>query len=208
VNSHAPHIEDLLQGVPEGERRMLAEAFVRQALTLVKRLVRQAPTEALQDALSSSSDVGSMARILTEVAGNQDVRSLDPLAEAFARGAAAQQELLEVAGGAWTAAQVASHLGITRQAVDKRRKRDSLLAVESGGGFLYPVCQFVETGVLAGLPEVLQAIDSPSGWTRLSLLLSETLTGPPGRTLLDAVRARDLTSALHAASTWGEQGAA
>jgi hypothetical protein len=208
MGSHAPHIDEMLQDVPDGERRTLAEAFMRRALPLLNRMVRQAPTEALQDALSSSTDVGSMARILTRVAGDADVQSLDPLAAAFARGAAIQQELLQEAGGAWTAAQVASHLGVSRQAVDKRRKRNSLLAVESAGGFLYPACQFIETGVQPGLAEVLAAISTTSGWTRLSVLLSETLIGPPGRTILDAIRAGDMDSALHAASSWGEQGAA
>lgn len=43
------------------------------------------------------------------------------LAEALARGAEAKEALLRWAGGAWTVDEVAAHLGISRQAVNKRR---------------------------------------------------------------------------------------
>jgi hypothetical protein len=130
----------------------------------------------------------------------------DVLADAFRRGAELQEQLLAEAGGTWTAGHVARHLGISRQAVDERRRTNGLLAVETGDDYLYPCAQFTESGVLPGLAEVLQAIGSESGWTRLSVLLGETLIGPE-QSVLEAVRAGDLAAALYAASAWGEQGA-
>jgi hypothetical protein len=208
MSAHAADtvMDDLLGGIPAGERRTLAEVLVRRLMPLLQRVVEQAPSDALKEALASPTDVGTLARILTEVAADPDVQSLDPLAEAFARGAQMQQEMLERAGGAWSAQQAARHLGVSRQAVDKRRKRGTLLAVESGGNHLFPACQFKESGVVPSLAEVLQAIDSANGWTRLSLLLSGTLRGPE-RSVVDALRAGDLEDALHAAHTWGTQGA-
>jgi hypothetical protein len=200
-------VHDLVRGLPVGERRTLAELFVRRLLPLLQRVVEDAPAESLKQALASPTDVGTLARMLTAIAADPHVQSLDPLAEAFARGAQLQQEMLEQAGGAWSARQVAAHLGVSRQAVDKRRKRGTLLAVESAGSYAFPACQFTASGVLPGLPEVLQAIDSPNGWTKLSLLLSDTLRGRE-QTVIDALRNGDLEDALHAARTWGTQGAA
>jgi len=65
----------------------------------------------------------------------------------MARGAAIKQELLASGGGGLTSSQVSSVLGITRQAVDKRRIRHALLAVPNGSGeYVYPACQFSATG--------------------------------------------------------------
>jgi hypothetical protein len=197
------HIDVVLQRIPE-ERRGLARAFIRRSVALIERIAAEAPAGMLKESLTSATDVGSLARILTCFAAEDAVRSADPLAEAFARGAELQQELVGRAGGLWPAARVAGHLGVTRQAVDKRRKRGTLLAVESASGFLYPGCQFVEAGVLRGLAAVLQAMDTSSGWTQLSLLCSE-LDGSPGRTLLDALRAGDAESAVRAARSWGSR---
>lgn len=209
MNAHAADtmVDDLVRGMPAGERRTLAEVFVRRLVPLLQHVVAHAGADALRQALAAPTDVGTLARILTEVAAQPSVQSLDPLAEAFARGAQMQQEMLDQVGGAWSAQQVASHLGVSRQAVDKRRKRGTLLAVESSGGYAFPACQFTEGGVLPGLPEVLQSIDSPNGWTKLSLLLSGTQRGRE-QTVVDALRNGELEDALHAARTWGTHGAA
>lgn len=202
----AASMREMLAGLPEGEKRSLAEVFFRRAVPLLRRLVEGAPADVLKEALSAPTDVGALARVLTDGAG-AEVRALDPLAAAFLRGAQLQEELLERAGGAWRASAVAQHLKITRQAVDKRRRRGTLLAVEAGDQHLYPLCQFDERGVLPGLPAVLQAMDTASGWTKLSLLFSR-LPARKDLTVLDAVKAGRVEEALHAARTWGAQGAA
>ena len=90
----------------------------------------------------------------------------------------------------------------------------TLLAVEAGSNFLYPRCQFSEAGVLEHLPQVLQAMDTGSGWMKLQLLFTHThrtapeRAGEPPETILEAVQRGRVEDALHAARTWGEQGAA
>lgn len=131
------------------------------------------------------------------------------LDDPFARGAQAKAMLLSMAGGAWTADEVAAHLQISREAVDERRDAGTLLAVEVAEGFVYPQCQFTPTGVLEHLPEVLQAMDTESHWMKLQLLFTHTLRTSPERanappeTILEAVERGRIDDALHAARTWG-----
>jgi hypothetical protein len=207
AHAATPGVDELLAGMPEGEKRTLAEVFFRRAVPLLRRMVEDAPARVLKESLTAPTDVGTLARFLTDAAEREEIRALDPLAAAFARGAVLQEELLEKAGGTWGVTQVAEHLKVSRQAVDKRRRRGTLLAVEIGDSHRYPLCQFNESGVIDGLPEVLQAIQTESGWTRLSLLFSHTLQGDD-RSLLDAVRAGQVEDALHAARGWGKQAAA
>lgn len=207
-------IEEMLSGLPEGERRSLAEAVLGRTLPLLRRMVEAATPGELKESLTAPTDVGTLSRLLADAAAQTEVRTLDPLAESFARGAQEKEELLRRAGGAWTAEQVAAHLHVTRQAVNKRRKAGTLLAIEAGTNFLYPRCQFTEAGVLEHLPPVLQAVDTESGWMKLQLLFTHVLrTAPeqaagPGKTILEAVQQGRIEDALHAARTWGEQGAA
>lgn len=206
ANAAATSIHDLLSGIPEGEKRSLAEAFLRRAMPLLRRMVENAPPGMLMESLSAPTDVGTLSRLLSGAATEAGVETLDPLADAFARGAEIGEELLREAGGTWSVSRVAKHLKVSRQAIDKRRRRGTLLAMQVGDQFLYPVCQFDPTGVVPHLPEILHAIESESPWTKLSLLLSHTPTGKGGR-ILDALRDGEIDDALHAARSWGEHGA-
>lgn len=203
MHSHAESsdFDDLLAGLPRGERRSMAEVFLGRAMPLLRRLLEEASTDVLKESLEAPTDVGTLARFLTDAASREGVRALDPLAAAFARGALLQEELLEKAGGTWRVSEVAGHLNVSRQAVDKRRRRGSVLAVQVGDTYRYPLCQFDESGVIDGLPEVLRAMPTESGWTRLSLLFSET---PAHRTVLEAVRAGCREEALRTVRDWGE----
>src|SRR5207302_7702997 len=98
-------------------------------------------------------------------------------------------------------------LGITRQAVDKRRSRGVLLALPSGSGeYLYPACQFTPDGVIPGLAAVLQAFRIENRWTQLSVLLAPA-PGLGGRTVLQALQAGDVKQAVDIAAAFGEQAA-
>lgn len=192
--------------LPEGERRAMVEVFLGRTQTLLHRMAEQAPVDTLKASLAAPTDVGTLARLMTEATSRQEVRALDPLAAAFARGAVVQEDLLRQAGGTWSVSEVADHVKTSRQAVDKRRRRGTLLALRIGDTYRYPLCQFDDTGVVPRLPQVLRAMPSDSGWTRLSLLFTETLAGE-GSNVLDAVRGGRVAEALHAIHTWGEHGA-
>ena len=136
-----------------------------------------------------------------------DLSSVDPFAEAMARGTAVKQELLKSAGGGLTSTQVARALGLTRQAVDKRRSRRALLAVPTGSGeYLYPACQFTLRGVIPGFETLLQAFQIRNPWTQLSGLLAP-VPGAGGKTVLEALKAGEVEKAMAVVASFGEQAA-
>ncbi|HET7233917.1 MAG TPA: hypothetical protein VFJ16_28155 [Longimicrobium sp.] len=185
----------------------LRSIFRKRTEALVQRLSEQASEDALAAALAAPSDFGGLARLLSETAAlGVALDTVDPLAEAVARGVESKQALLRDAGGGWSAARAAAHLGITRQAVDKRRRAGKLLALQSGtGDHLYPVCQFTEHGVLGGIDRVLAAFPPSGGWTRLDVLLTPA-EEIGGISPLEALRHGDVDAAILAASMFGEQG--
>jgi hypothetical protein len=175
---------------------------------MLERVSSAASPETLKAALSAPTDVGGVASLLSDLAPlGLDLSSVDPFVEAVAHGATVKQELLENAGGGLTSSQVASALGITRQAVDKRRSRQALLAVPTGSGeYLYPACQFTAEGVIPGLAEVLQAFQVQNPWTQLSALLSSAPALGNG-TVLDALKRGEASKAISLIASFGEQGA-
>jgi len=189
-------------------RLALAQTFLKRSVKMLERVSFAASSDALKAALSSPTDVGGVASLLSDVAPlDVDFPSVDPLAEAMARGAAIKQELLSSAGGGLTSSQVARALGITRQAVDKRRIRRALLAVPSGSGdYVYPACQFTEVGVIPGIPDVLQAFQVGNPWTQLSALLAST-PALGGKTILEALQLGAAEEAIAIAASFGEQAA-
>jgi hypothetical protein len=192
----------------DGAHQALARTFLRRSVKMLERLSSAASPETLQAALCSATDVGGVASLLSDVAPlGLDLSSVDPFAEAMARGVAVKQELLGRAGGGLTSSQVARALGITRQAVDKRRRRRSLLAVPAGSGeYLYPACQFTGQGVAPSLERVIRAFPVESPWTQLSMLI-EPAPALGGRTILEALQAGDVSKALDVVAGFGEQGA-
>jgi hypothetical protein len=175
----------------------LREAFLRRSLDTVSRIAAQADLKTLADALAASTGVGALALVLANAAAiGASVVDLDPLAPLTARNAEHRLETLAVAGGTLSSTEIAPQLGITRQAVEKRRRANALLAVRVGGDWRYPRCQFDEaTGeVVAGLPKVLAALPKTNPWVVLDFLLTpdETLGGPP----LQALRHEGMTPAL------------
>ena len=158
----------------DSARQALAQAFLKRSVKMLERVSSAASSEALKSALSSPTDVGGVASLLSDLAPlGVDLSAVDPFMEAMARGAAIKQELLTSGGGGLTSSQVSRALGITRQAVDKRRIRRALLAVPNGSGeYVYPACQFTSDGVITGLEEVLRAFQIRSPWTQLSMLLA------------------------------------
>jgi hypothetical protein len=150
-------------------------AFQRRSMDALSRISTQASTESLADALAATTDVGTLARILSDadVVGAA-VAALEPLAPLIARNAEHRLELLDEAGGTLSAEQVGDLLGITRQAVDKRRRAHALLAFRRGGDWRYPRCQFDEEAhdVLEGMSKVVQALAEAGPWVTLDFLLA------------------------------------
>lgn len=168
----------------------LREAFRRRAVGAVERMAREASSETLTEALAAPSDTGTVARALAEQATADVLRRLEPLAGAIARGAEIRTRLAEAAGGMLSADDAAKALGISRQAVDKRRAAGKLLAVRVRGDWHYPSAQFRDGEVLAGIEQVISGLPDASPWSVLDFLLApDDALG--GRSPLAVLRAGD-----------------
>ena len=155
---------------------LLRAAFRRRAEHAVDLIAASATPEALARALEAPTDFGALASALGDTVLAGPALDLDPLADALARGTAERERLALVAGGLLSAEQAGRALGgITRQAVDKRRRARGLLAVRVAGDWRYPAVQFNDDGeVLPGLPAILEAAEASgmAGWATLDFLLA------------------------------------
>ncbi|AZO32419.1 DNA-binding protein [Mesorhizobium sp. M1B.F.Ca.ET.045.04.1.1] len=151
----------------------LQAAFLRRAMSALERMTANASRKTLSEALAAPTDAGSLARLLSQldVVGSA-VMELDPLVPALARNIEHRKLLIERAGGTVSAEDAGRLLGISRQAVDKRRRAEALLAIREGSDWRYPTCQFDKTDVAAGIADVVRAYASSGPWVALDFLLA------------------------------------
>jgi hypothetical protein len=115
--------------------------------------------------------------------------------------------MLKTSGGVISSGKVAELLNVSRQAVDKRRAANQLLALTQGRrGYSYPTFQFEDGKTLNGLEEVLRNLRALDPWMQLRFF-----TSPHERlgneTPIDALRSGKVNDVVRAASGYGEQGA-
>ncbi|EJC83575.1 hypothetical protein Rleg4DRAFT_6678 [Rhizobium leguminosarum bv. trifolii WSM2297] len=171
-------------------------AFLRRAMSALERISANVSAKDLADALSAPTDAGSLAHLLSrsDMVGTE-INDLDPLVPALARNVAHRQDLIERAGRAASAEDAGRILGITRQAVDKRRRAGTLLAMREGSDWRYPLCQFDQREVIAGISDVVRGFPGAGPWIALDFLLaSDTALGD--RTALQALRDGDREAVL------------
>jgi len=128
----------------------------------------------------------------------------DPLAGARLRGMKVKHELLYSDGQPLRSEEVAQLLGISRQAVDKRRSKGQLLAVSlRKRGYFYPLWQFKDGGVLEGLELVLAALARFDAWTQLMFIKTGDLR-LNNLTPLECLVAGNIDAVISAAACYGE----
>jgi hypothetical protein len=184
------------------------------AQVTLKSRAQEALVRAVVDATADASaeelklQSPNVLRVLVERLADKVLPTSDPLAKARLRGAVAMRELLGADGGALSAAEVGALLGVSRQAVDKRRRAGQLLAVDlPRRGLLYPAWQFTEQGsTLPGLGEVLAALREHDPWARARFFVTGN-DRLEGRRPLDALRNGELEPVLAAAGEFGRHGA-
>ncbi|MGO7974918.1 helix-turn-helix domain-containing protein [Rhizobium ruizarguesonis] len=177
--------------IAQEEPNSIRTAFLRRATSALERISANVPAKDLADALSAPTDAGSLAQLLSrsDMVGAA-INDLDPLVPALARNVEHRQNLVERAGGTVSAEDAGRMLGISRQAVDKRRRAGTLLAVREGSDWRYPLCQFDQGEVIAGISDVVRGFAAAGPWIALDFLLaSDTVLG--GRTGLQALRDGD-----------------
>ena len=132
----------------------------------------------------------------------------DPLAAARLKGMKVKQELLYADGKPLGSEAVAELLGISRQAVSKRKNKAQLLAVSLGKrGYSYPIWQFKDGGVITGLDRVLAALSEFDNWTQLMFMKTGDIR-LENRTPLECLIAGDIDRVILAAACYGKQIAA
>jgi hypothetical protein len=181
------------------------EVFQRRATRAVEGLVANLDPPSLDKAASAPTDVEVLFIALQHPAVLHSL--LDPLASAKLLGQLRRKELLEADGGVVGPEQLGRVLGIQRQSVDKRRKAGTLLAIEIGNRFVYPVWQVEGNRTLDHLEDVLAALKHHDGWRKLSFFVNGNVR-LGGKSPLQALRAGRYEDVLKAARTLGEHGAA
>lgn len=147
------------------------------------------------------ADLDGLFEVLQQPEVLAILRQRDPLAPARLRGLRAKKQLLEAEGGVVSGREVAEALGITRQAVDKRRLNGKLIGIDLGKrGYAYPVWQIG----LDGMGEVLAELASYDPWTQTLFMLGEN-GWLEGETPLTALRRGELDRVIAAARLYGEQ---
>ncbi len=133
------------------------------------------------------------------------------LADVVRRGRPRWLEFLGSEGGVVTAGQMATLLGISRQAVDQRRRAGTLLGFrDKGREYLYPAWQVRDGRPLPGLERVLATLNAGEHDPKSQVIF---FLSPRGRfydlRALDLLRAgsdRDIDEVDNAALGYLEQG--
>jgi hypothetical protein len=164
--------------------------------------------DSVVNATAAPTNLTVLVRALSSKELLDDLRAAEPLAPAFIRGIEAKHRLIEDHGGTLTAEQVGESLGITRQAVEKRRRGKKLIALFLGRhGYRYPVWQFTGSKVLPGFEKVLAALALHDEWMQVAFFVSEN-PRLGKRTPIEMLKAGALDRVLDAAEVYGEHGAA
>jgi hypothetical protein len=125
---------------------------------------------------------------------------------ALKRGVLIRKTMEEDEGGARSSEQVAKFLGLTRQAIDQRRKARKLIAwQDQAGHWRFPVWQFDSNGLpFRELPAILEELPGDP-WSDMIFFLTDdqTLGGRP----LDILRRGKGNRVRLAAMRFGRQGA-
>nr|WP_318381154.1 DNA-binding protein [uncultured Enterobacter sp.] len=117
---------------------------------------------------------------------------------------------LQTLGGTLKVNDVADILGITRQAVNVRVKKNKLLAFKQNGDFIFPVFQFTDKSLAPGFEEIMGAFDADTHpMLRLGVfktpiqLDSRGLSKTPVQIMQDGAKRNELDLAIRAARQFG-----
>ncbi len=189
----------------------LAAAFVRRGTRALAHIAAQLPADRLASAVGAETDTDVLFEALQDahaIAADLPREPADPLTAALLRGAEMKRALLQAEGGVLSAAELARLLGITTQALGKRRAKHQVFWLEIGDGFVYPAFQVTPEGILPGIRAVLDSFDADltDAWSRVAFML----TGDArlaGRRPIDVLRAGDIAAITRAARGYGHDGA-
>jgi hypothetical protein len=182
-------------------------AFYTRILRAVRSLEDDLTNAVIDEATAAPTDHLVMLEALSSAPWVSELTSEDPLVAAKLRGLDLRQQMLKTSGGALSSEKVAEILGISRQAVDKRRASNQLLALTQGRrGYSYPSFQFDEGKTLKGLEDVLGKLCALDPWMQL-IFFTRPNERLGGNTPIEALRKGKVDDVASVASGYGEQGA-
>jgi len=203
---------------PELEHRLLVSilkqfrntkhpAFYTRILRAVKDLESDLTSTLIDEATAAPTDNLVMFEALSSAPWVSALAAQDPIVASKLRGLELRQEMLKKAEGVLSSGKVAELLKLSRQAVDKRRAANQLLALTQGRrGYSYPSFQFEDGKTIDGLEEVLRNLSALDSWMQLRFF-----TSPHERlgnmAPIEALRIGRVNDVVRAARGYGEQGA-
>jgi hypothetical protein len=182
--------------------------FFSRSIHALEELEKALPRELIDEASAASTDFMVLVEALTARSLATEIAANDPLATARLRGVERQQSLVEKSVGMLKGESAAKVLGISRQAVDKRRRQNRLVGLTQGRrGYAYPIWQFEGGKTLANLETVLDRLRNHDPWMQLAFFLNAN-DRLGGSSPLEMLRSGKVEPVLEAAASYGEQGAA
>ncbi|MCC0179366.1 HTH domain-containing protein [Waterburya agarophytonicola K14] len=156
------------------DKEPLKAAFLTR---VIEGLIEIANSSDLADVISADSNYEVLLAALETPEALSLLTKRDPLARAKLRGLKIKQQLIEAEGGCTNSEEIAEILGISRQAVNQRRQRGTLIGLSRGKGkYVYPLWQFTDKGkTLAGLETVLEQLSEADPWTQVTFFLNPNL---------------------------------
>jgi hypothetical protein len=182
-------------------------AFYSRILRAFRKLECDLPSALIDEATAAPTDYLVALEALSSSAESSQLIADDPFIAAKFRGLKRKKEMLETAGGALTSEQVAEVLGISRQAVDKRRSSSQLLALTQGKrGYSYPSFQFDDGKTIPGLEEVLGKLKPLDPWMQM-VFFTNPHERLGGKTPMERLLKGSIEDVKSIAVDYGEQGA-
>lgn len=182
-------------------------AFLARVLRALKDLESDLTSTSIDNATAALTDKLVMVEALISAPWVSELTAQDPIVASKLRGFELRQEMLKKSGGVLSSETVAELLNVSRQAVDKRRTTNQLLALTQGRrGYAYPSFQFEDGKTLEGLDEVLRNLRALDPWMQLRFFTSphERLGN---QTPIEALQSGKVNDVVRLASGYGEQGA-
>jgi hypothetical protein len=195
----------LSEALSEVKKKKVASQFLQAVFDIAVQVSQEI---SVSTEIAPKTPFERIVEVLTTKEALNKLAPSDPLAAARLKGVQVKQSLLYSDGHPLTSEAAASLLHLTRQAVDKRRKKGQLLGVSLGRrGYLYPIWQFDEGKVLPGIERSLAALSECDPWTQLMFFKTGDIR-LDGATPLERLKAGDIDAVVWAASCYGKHIAA
>lgn len=157
-------------------------------------------------------DDGSLMQLLCSIQMEQKTRASDHEMRKVRRrreNLEAFYKSLQELGGTLKVNDVADKLGITRQAVNVRVKKNQLIAFKQNAEYIFPIFQFTDKGLVPGFKEIMNAFDEDThpmlrlGVLKAPIQISEEVSKTPIQIMQDGAKPEEMELAIRAARLFG-----